>query len=290
MDGRLLKTCTALRRMCKRRTLLLGSVILLLVSTCTIFVPYISTHDPLALNFADQLQPPSLKHLFGTDTYGRDVFSRVIYGARISLMVGAVTALFTGVSGFVLGALAGYYRSFDNIIMRLMDALMALPAILLAIAIMAVLGPSALNAVIALSLVYLPRTARIVRGSTLALRAEGYVEASRAVGARDLWIIRKHILPGCLAPLMVQQTVVFAYAILTEAALSFLGVGAPPPAPSWGNILSEARELIRVAPWASLFPGLAIVITVIALNLIGDGLRDQLDPYLRGRMNESEGG
>jgi len=190
----------------------------------------------------------------------------------------------------VLGSLAGYYSVLDNIIMRSMDMLMALPAILLAIAIMAILGPSALNAVIALSIVYLPRTARIVRGSTLAIREQGFVEATRAVGAKDAWIIWRHVLPNCLAPLMVQQTVVFAYAVLTEAALSFLGVGAPPPVPSWGNILSEARALIRIAPWASIFPGVAIVLTVVALNLIGDGLRDQLDPYLKGRMSSWDGG
>jgi len=284
------KLLAVLRVIYRRRSLLIGTSILAFVSICTILASIISTHDPLALNFRDQLQAPSLQHFFGTDTYGRDVFSRVVYGARVSLMVGAVTMVFTGVLGFVLGALAGYYRVFDNIIMRLMDALMALPAILLAIAIMAILGPSALNAVIALSVVYLPRTARIVRGSTLSIKKEGYIEAARAIGARDLWIIWRHILPNCLAPLMVQQTVVFAYAVLTEAALSFLGVGAPPPAPSWGNILSEARELIRVAPWASIFPGIAIVITVVALNLIGDGFRDQFDPYLKGRMSTWDGG
>ncbi len=279
-----------LRVLCRCRSLLIGTSILVVIFLCTVLAPIISTYDPLALNFRDQLQAPSVRHFFGTDNYGRDIFSRVVYGARVSLMVGATTMVFTGFLGFVLGSLAGYYSVLDNIIMRSMDMLMALPAILLAIAIMAILGPSALNAVIALSIVYLPRTARIVRGSTLAIREQGFVEATRAVGAKDAWIIWRHVLPNCLAPLMVQQTVVFAYAVLTEAALSFLGVGAPPPVPSWGNILSEARALIRIAPWASIFPGVAIVLTVVALNLIGDGLRDQLDPYLKGRMSSWDGG
>jgi peptide/nickel transport system permease protein len=202
----------------------------------------------------------------------------VIYGARISLQVGLFVVLFTTIGGTVLGVLAGFYPRLDNPLMRVMDALMAFPAILLAMAITAALGPSQANVVVALSIVYAPRTARVVRGSVLALKEMPFVEAARAVGSRDLRILAQHIVPNALSPILVQATFVFAYAILAEAGLSFIGAGTPPPTPSWGNILAEGRGFMRDAPWITIFPGLAIALIVMGLNLIGDALRDALDP------------
>jgi peptide/nickel transport system permease protein len=210
------------------------------------------------------------------------VLSRVLYGARISVVVGGLVVLLAVAAGLLVGLLAGYYRALDNVLMRVMDGLMAFPAILLAIALMASLGPSLRNVVVALGVVYTPRIARIVRGSVLVVRELPYVEAARAAGASDLAILRRHVLPNCLSPVIVQGTFIFALAVLGEAALSFLGVGAPPAAPSWGNILAEGRLYMQQAPWLVLAPGVAIMATILGLNLFGDGLRDALDPKLRG--------
>jgi peptide/nickel transport system permease protein len=198
------------------------------------------------------------------------------------VVVGGLVVLLAVAAGLLVGLLAGYYRALDNVLMRVMDGLMAFPAILLAIALMASLGPSLRNVVVALGVVYTPRIARIVRGSVLVVRELPYVEAARAAGASDLAILRRHVLPNCLSPVIVQGTFIFALAVLGEAALSFLGVGAPPAAPSWGNILAEGRLYMQQAPWLVLAPGVAIMATILGLNLFGDGLRDALDPKLRG--------
>jgi peptide/nickel transport system permease protein len=214
------------------------------------------------------------------------VWSRVVYGARLSLAVGAAVVVLSLAIGLACGLVAGYYRCLDNAVMRVMDGLMAFPAIILAIALMASLGPSVLNVIVAIGIVYAPRVARIVRGSVLVIRETAYVEAARALGASDLTLLARHVLPNCLSPVIVQGSFVFAAAVLTEAALSFLGVGVPPYVPSWGNILAEGRLYLQQAPWLVLYPGAAIMLTVFGLNLLGDGLRDLLDPRLRGAAAE----
>jgi peptide/nickel transport system permease protein len=232
-----------------------------------------------------RFRPPQLDRVFllGTDNLGRNLLSRVAYGAQLSLMIGLGVVALNAVFGVLLGAVAGYFRKLDGPMMRLADALMAFPSILLAIGIAAALGPSAWTAVIALSVVYIPRTARIVRASVLVVREMDHVLAARALGAGNARIMLVHVLPYCMAPLVVQLTFVFAYAVLAEAALSFLGMGPPPPAPTWGNVIADGRDYLREAPWICLFPGLAISLTVLGLNLLGDGLRDLLDPRLRAQ-------
>ncbi|MGI6035404.1 MAG: ABC transporter permease [Limnochordia bacterium] len=269
------------RRLLDSRLAVLGLALTGLMVMIAILAPVLALYDPLAINVTHRLQGPSWEHPFGTDNFGRDLFSRVLLGARLSLKVGVYVVVFTSLFGTLIGLIAGYYPRLDNVVMRVMDSLMAFPAILLAIAIMAALGPSEFNVVIALGIVYTPRTSRVVRGSVLALKERDFIEAARGAGARDGRILFLHILPNCLSPLIVQATFIFAYAILAEAGLSFVGAGPPPPTPSWGNILSEGRSYMRVAPWITLFPGLAIAITVLGLNLAGDGLRDVLDPRLR---------
>jgi len=245
--------------------------------------------NPTHMDVAGRLASPSRAHWFGTDDVGRDVFSRVIYGARLSVLIGAAVVAFAFVVGVLCGLLAGYYQRLDNPVMRVMDGLMAFPAIVLAIALMASLGPSVLNVIIAIGVVYAPRVARLVRGSVLVVRETAYVEAARALGVSDRVLLARHVLPNCLSPLIVQGSFVFAAAVLTEAALSFLGVGVPPFVPSWGNILAEGRLYIQQAPWLVLYPGVAIMLTVFGLNLLGDGLRDVLDPKLRGLSPEKSG-
>ena len=270
-----------MRRVLRNRLAVSGSGLLIMVIVGAIFAGVLTSHDPLAMTVTDRLQPPSLQHPMGTDNYGRDIFSRVLYGARLSMEVGLAVMLFTVAVGVVFGLLSGYFPRLDNAIMRVMDAMMAFPAILFAIAIMAVLGPRTSNVAIALSVVYAPRTVRLVRASVLATKQLDYVEAVRAQAAGHLRILFRHILPNCLSPLVVQATFNFAYAVLAEASLSFVGAGAPPPTPSWGNILSEGRLYMQSAPWITIFPGLAIAFTVLGLNLAGDGLRDVLDPRMR---------
>jgi peptide/nickel transport system permease protein len=231
--------------------------------------------------FRERFTPPGAGFWLGTDNFGRSLLSRVVYGARLSLEIGFGVMVLSGLAGTLIGAAAGYYRRLDDVLMRAMDALMAFPAVLLAIGIAAALGPSMVNAMIALTAVYTPRTARIVRASVLVVRELEYVQAARAAGAHHGRVLLRHVLPNCLAPLIVQLTFIFAYAVLTEAILSFLGMGPQPPTPTWGNIIAEGRGYMREAPWIALFPGLAIALTVLGLNLLGDGLRDALDPRLR---------
>jgi peptide/nickel transport system permease protein len=269
------------RRLWHSRLAVTGAMLLFLVLVAALFADLLAHDDPLSMTVADRMKPPSLRHLMGTDNFGRDIFSRVLHGARLSLEVGAAVMLLTVAAGVLFGLLSGYFARLDGPIMRVMDAMMAFPAILFGIAIMAVLGPKTFNVVIALSVVYAPRTVRIVRASVLATKQLDYVEAVRAQAAGHLRILFRHILPNCVSPLVVQATFNFAYAVLAEASLSFVGAGAPPPTPSWGNILSEGRIYMQNAPWITVFPGVAIALTVLGLNLAGDGLRDVLDPRMK---------
>jgi peptide/nickel transport system permease protein len=270
-----------LRRLWRNRLAVSGFGLLFLVLVGALCAGALTSYDPLSMTVTERMKGPSLRHLMGTDNYGRDIFSRVLYGARLSLEVGLAVMAFTVTVGVLFGLLSGYFPRLDGPIMRVMDAMMAFPAILFAIAIMAVLGPKTVNVVIALGVVYAPRTVRIVRASVLAIKQLDYIEAVRAQAAGHLRILFRHILPNCLSPLVVQATFTFAYAVLAEASLSFVGAGAPPPIPSWGNILSEGRVYMQYAPWITIFPGLAIAITVLGLNLAGDGLRDVLDPRMK---------
>lgn len=270
-----------LGRLLGNRSFAIGAGLVITIALVAIFAGWLSPYDPLRNNFRTRLLPPEAKYWFGTDHFGRDILSRVIHGARISLAIGLMTALLTGIVGTLIGATAGFFRALDNPIMRLMDALMAFPAILLAIAVAAVLGASVTNVVIALSVATTPHTARIVRASVLTVREREFVEAARALGATDLRLLFRHVIPNTFGPLIVRLTYVFATAILAEAALSFIGVGPPPPAPSFGSIIAQGRDFIAEAPWITIFPGLAIMICVLGLNLLGDGLRDVLDPRMR---------
>ncbi|HVQ77950.1 MAG TPA: ABC transporter permease [Candidatus Binatia bacterium] len=270
------------RRIFANRSVQVGAVIFLLLALAAIFAGLLAPYNPTRLYPSDRLRPPSAQHYLGTDEFGRDVFSLVLHGGRVSLLVGGVTMLFTSLGGIAIGLVAGYYRRLDLPIMRVMDGLMAFPAILLAIALMAARGPGVWNVIIALSVVYTPRTAMIIRSTALSLRELDYVQAARALGRRDLAIAFRHILPNCLAPVLVQGTFIFAYAILAEAILGFLGVGVPPYVPSWGNVIASGKNVIREAFWVSFFPGVTLTVAGLSLNLLGDGLRDVLDPRLRG--------
>ena len=270
-----------MRLLGRRRATLVGLALVAGVVLVGALSPVLAG-DPLRIDVARRLTAPGAGHWFGTDDVGRDVWSRVVYGARLSLVVGAAVVALSFLLGLGCGLTAGYYRRLDNVVMRVMDGLMAFPAIILAIALMASLGPSVLNVIVAIGVVYAPRVARIVRGSVLVIRETTYVEAARALGASDTAVIARHVLPNCLSPVIVQASFVFAAAVLTEAALSFLGVGVPPYVPSWGNILAEGRLYLQQAPWLVLYPGAAIMLTIFGLNLLGDGLRDLLDPRLRG--------
>jgi peptide/nickel transport system permease protein len=269
------------RRLLRHRSFQIGLGLFALVTLAAIFVPLISGADPNKLAMRTRFEPPSWEFLFGTDNFGRSQLSRVVHGARLSLVIGSWVVILNAVFGTLLGALSGYFRRLDNPLMRINDALMAFPAILLALGVTAVLGRSIPNVILALSIVYVPRTARIVRASVLVLRQMEFVQAAVAAGAGHWRILRRHILPNAMAPLIVQLSFLFAYAVLTEATLSFLGLGAEPPTPTWGNIMAEGRNYMREAPWIIAIPGGALAITVMALNLLGDGLRDILDPRLK---------
>jgi peptide/nickel transport system permease protein len=270
-----------LRLLLRRRIALVGAILVVINVLIAIFAPAIGRWEPQLLDVKARLSPPDPRHWMGTDDVGRDVWSRVVYGTRLSMLVGGVVMLFSFVGGVVFGLLGGYYRPLDNVLMRIMDGFMAFPPIILAIALMASLGPSVVNVIVALGVVYVPRVARIVRGSVLVIRETPYVEAARALGVPDLVVLRRHVLPNCLSPVIVQGTFIFAAAVLGEAALSFLGVGVPPQIPSWGNVLAEGRLYLQQAPWLTLFPGAAIMACILGLNLFGDGLRDMLDPKMQ---------
>ncbi len=274
-------TAEAISRLLHHRSFLIGAALVLVIVFVAVFADLIAPFDPLRNNVRARLRPPDGTYWFGTDHYGRDIFTRILYGARISLTIGAWTVVVTGIFGTLIGATAGYFRALDNPIMRLMDALMAFPAILLAISVSAVLGASVPNVIIALSIATTPHTARIVRASVLVVRELEYVEAARALGASEARVLFRHVLVNALGPLIVRLTYVFAVAILAEAALSFIGVGPPPPAPSFGSIIAQGRDFMADAPWITLYPGLAIIISVLGLNLLGDGLRDVLDPRMK---------
>ena len=260
-----------------------GGLLTGVVVLTALAAPWIATQDPLSLNPAIRLHGPNAAHWLGTDDFGRDVFSRVVYGSRLSLLVGSLVVIFTTALGILGGITAGYFRLADNVIMRVVDALLAIPPALLAIALMAVLGPRVSNVVIALTVTYVPQLTRVVRSQVLVLRETIFAEAAKSAGASEGRIAFLHVLPNALSAVLIQSTVTFADAVLTEAGLSYLGVGEPPGVPSWGNILSDGRNYMIQAPWMTVFPGLAIVACVLGLNLLGDGLRDVLDPRLRER-------
>lgn len=268
----------------RRKTALIGLGILTLVFLAALLADLISPHDPLAMRISNRLKPPSMNNWFGTDEFGRDIFARVVHGGRISLAVGALTVIFSCSFGVLLGVAAGYFRKLDAALSRIIDGLMALPDILLAIALVAVLSPSMTNVVIALGIVYTPRIARIVRASTLVIRELPYIEATRALGLSTPRILFVHILRNLASPIIVQGTFIFAYAILAEAGLSFLGVGVTPETPTWGTIIAAGQQYATQAEWIMLFPGIAIVLTVFSLQMVGDTLRDILDPKLRKDM------
>jgi peptide/nickel transport system permease protein len=272
---------TTTRRLLRHPAFRAGLILFSFVLAFAILAPLIAPVDPTRLFMRQKFLPPSADHLFGTDNLGRSLWSRVIFGAQLSMLMGGAVVVLNAVFGTVIGALAGYFRRLDNALMRVNDALMAFPATLLALGITAVLGPSTTDVVLALSVVYIPRTARIVRASVIVLREMEYVQAARAAGAGDWRILRRHIIPNAMAPLIVQLSFLFAYAVLSEATLSFLGLGAVPPTPTWGNIMAEGRQYMVEAPWIIAIPGIALMITVMGLNLLGDGLRDVLDPRLR---------
>ena len=270
-----------LQRLFARRIVLASAVVLLLILLTAVCYPLLSDTDPGAMNIAMRLHAPSWAYWAGNDELGRDVMVRIIYGARYSLMIGGFTALGAVVLGTLLGMLAGYFRRLDAPLMRLVDAMMAFPDILLGIALVSILGASLWNVILALVIVYTPRVARVVRASTLVLRELLFVDAAKALGVSTPLILLRHILPNLLSPVLVQVTFIFAYAILAEAGLSFLGVGVPPEIPTWGTMITGSLTYADTAFWTILYPGIAIVLTALALQLLGDGVRDLLDPKLK---------
>ena len=272
------------RRLKRNKMAILGLILITTMIAIAIFANVIADYETVVIkqNLSNRLQAPSMSHILGTDEFGRDIFARLIHGARVSLKVGVLAVGISIVIGGALGAIAGYYGGhLDNIIMRIMDIFLAVPSILLAIAIVSALGPNLINLMVAISISSIPGYARIVRASVLSIRDQEYVEAAKAIGASDARIILKHIIPNSLAPVIVQGTLGVAGAILSVAGLSFIGLGIQPPAPEWGSMLSGGRQYLRYAWWVTTFPGLAIMITILSLNLLGDGLRDALDPRLK---------
>lgn len=262
-------------------TMTLGLTVLGLLCLSALLAPLIAVHDPIALSSSTRLRPPSADHLFGTDMLGRDLFARTLHGGRLSLMVGVLTAGICSVVGLAIGLVAGFSRGADAVIMRIMDGIMAIPGILLAIALATIIGGGVFTIVLAITVPEAPVVVRVVRSVVLTLREQTFVEAARSLGTRPGRILIRHILPNSLAPLIVQATYICGIAILIEAYLSFLGAGIPPEYPSWGNIMAEGRGFVLIAEWIILIPGVFVAVTVLALNLVGDALRDMLDPRTR---------
>lgn len=263
-----------------------GLVIFSAIVLSAIFIPMFNGFDPNVMDVVNRLKAPSAEHIFGTDEFGRDLFTRVLYGARSSLIVGCSVAMLACFFGTLIGIYASYFKVADAVLMRICEGLTAIPGILLAIALMAALGASNTNVIIALTIVYTPSVARVVRSSALVAKGRLYVEAAKVQGASSGRILWKLILPNVISPLTVQASYIFAQAIISEASLSFLGAGIPAPAASWGNILQSSKSVLSKAPWAVIFPGLAVVLCVLSLNLLGDGLRDYLDPRTAGRKKK----
>ncbi|HYQ61075.1 MAG TPA: ABC transporter permease [Desulfatiglandales bacterium] len=263
------------------KMLVIGGVVLMAMISTALLAPLLAGYDPLKMDFSSVLAPPSSKHLLGTDHFGRDILSRILYGARISIEVGLASIFIGFVGGIIIGAAAGYLGGLvDDILMRMMDGLLAFPALLLAIGLVASMGPSLKTVCLSIGVVYIPRFARVMRSSVLAEREKEYVEAARAIGQSRIKILVRHIGPNCISPVVVMSTVIFALAIIIEATLSFLGIGLPPPTPSWGTMLNESRRYLGTSIYPALFPGLVISFAVLGLNLLGDGLRDLLDPKI----------
>lgn len=260
-----------------------GLCVFLLLTLCAIFAPVIATHDPTRNNVRDQFQPPSTEHFFGTDQFGRDLFSRIVYGARTSLFVGVSTVALGTTLGVIVGIMSAYYPLLDMIAQRIIDVLLSVPSLILALLIVAVLGSSFVNTILIIAIIFIPGAARVIRSQALGLKQQAYVEAARTVGASDLRILLRHIAPNCFAPYVIIASNGLSLAIILEASLSFLGLGTPPPRPSWGAMLSgSVQNYISLAPWLAIFPGLAITIVVLGFCLFGDALRDVFDPRLRG--------
>ncbi len=258
---------------------MVGAVLILFLALIAVFAPYIAPHDPIEINLKERLLAPNMEYPLGTDNLGRCMLSRIIYGARISLQLGIIVVGITSVIGITLGMIAGYYGGvLDELIMRGVDILLVFPGIILALVIAGILGPGLFNVMLALAIVGWTGYARVVRGVVLSVKEKEYVESARALGVGDWYIITRHILPSCVAPIIVIATLGMAYVILAAAALSFLGLGAQPPTPEWGSMLNNGKNFMRTAPHLTIFPGLAIMITILAFNFIGDGLRDALDP------------
>ena len=281
-NPRLEKWKDIIYKLFKNKAAVAGGIIILFYLAVAAFAPWLAPYDPYEINLDNRMHSPSLDHWMGTDDKGRDILSRIIYGSRLSMGVGFASVLFGAVFGIVLGLVAGYYgRWVDSIVMRIIDVMLAFPGILLALAIISALGPSLINVTIAVGVFSVPLFARIVRGSTLEVKKLEYIDAIRSLGARDITIIFIHILPNILSPIIVQGSLRLATAILSAAGLSFLGLGAQPPSPEWGTMLSSGRDFLFSAPYMALFPGLAISILVLGFNIFGDGLRDALDPRMK---------
>ena len=280
-----LKITDSRRRLFSRYPLMfIGGGLLLIMVFLAVFAPLLFTSDPIQMNPVERLKTPSLIHWFGTDMFGRDIYSRTVYGSRISLVVGLVAAVLSVILGLFIGLVAGYIRFLDAILMRIMDGLMAIPGILLAIALVSLSGASLITVTIAITIPEIPRVVRLVRSIVLSVREEPYVEAAIAAGTRLPLILSRHVLPNTIPPLIVQATYVCASAMPTAAILSFLGAGTPPEVPSWGNIMAEGRLYFQIAPWIIFFPGITLAVTVLAVNVLGDGLRDTLDPRIAKQM------
>ena len=279
------RSATGLMRRAARRPLpVLGSALLIVLILSALFAPWLTPYDPFEMNVVDRLLPPNETYWFGTDAYGRDIFTRTLYGGRVSLVIGAAVAVAATVVGLLIGVVAGYFRTADAILMRVMDGLMAIPGILLAIALMSLTRASVWIVILAITIPEVPRVARLVRSVVLSVREQVYIQAASAVGTRFPRLMLRHILPNTFAPLIVQATYIAASAVLVESYLSFLGVGTPPEIPSWGNIIAEGRLYVQIAFWNILFPSIFLAVMVLSINILGDGLRDLLDPRLARRI------